>query len=341
MNRFYIDRSSMTLSLLALVSGLGVASCKKPPPADSAPAASSSAGAASSSGPCATYAKRLCDKAGAESPTCQAINTATDLMPPDACTAGMKDIDFTVKKLAQARKTCDELTEKLCDAVGPDTQTCGMVRTQTKQFPPERCKAMGEHLTEVVAELKKMEEGNKPLSPELQTAMTTGPAASFGPANAKVQIVEFSDFQCPFCSKAADVVHQVKAKYGTQVHFTFRQFPLPMHPNAAGAAEAALAANSQGKFWEYHDRLFKNQQQLDRAGLEEQAKQVGINMAEFKKSLDEHKFAPTVESDKKLGEQVQVQGTPTLFINGAKIANPSSFEEVSAQIDAALKASKG
>src|SRR5262249_20138721 len=155
---------------------------------------------------------------------------------------------------------------------GPTTQTCEMVKTQTKQFEPERCKGMMQHLPEVTAQLQKMEEANKPLTPELQKAITTGTAASFGPETAPVQIGEFSDFQCPFCSRAADAVHKIKEKYGDKVRFTFRQFPLPMHPNAKGAAEAALAANAQGKFWEFHDHLFKNQLQLDEKGLEEQAK---------------------------------------------------------------------
>jgi protein-disulfide isomerase len=320
----------------ALVS---VGACKKPQSGTAAPGASGSAGSQTASGPCATYATRLCEKAGPESSTCQAIKTTTDLMPPDACAAGLKDVEYSAKKLAAAHKACDELVEKLCQAIGPDTQTCQLVQTETKKFPPEKCKMMMEHLPEVTADLQKMEQANQPLSPELQAAIVQGGTVGFGPPNAKVQIVEFSDFQCPYCSRAAAVVDQIKEKYGDRVHFTFRQFPLPMHPNARGASEAALAANSQGKFWEYHDRLFKNQNQLDRAGLEEQAKQTGLNMTAFKKSLDEHKFAPVVDADVQLGEKVQVSGTPSMFINGARVANPTSFEAVAEMIEAALKSS--
>jgi len=318
----------------------GLEACKKPQTSATAgPDASSSAASTTSSGPCGTYATRLCEKAGAESSTCQAFKTATDLMPPEACAAGLKDVEYTTKKLAAAHKACDELIEKLCLAVGPDSQSCQLVTTETKRFPPEKCKMMLEHLPEVTAELQKMEQANQPLSAELQAAIAQGGGVSFGPANAKVQIVEFSDFQCPYCSRAATVVHQIKEKYGDRVRFTFRQFPLPMHPNAHAAAEAALAANTQGKFWEFHDRLFKNQNQLDRAGLEEHAKQTGLNLAAFKKSLDDHKFAPAVDTDVKLGEQVQVQGTPSMFINGARVQNPASFEAVGEMIEAALKGS--
>jgi protein-disulfide isomerase len=321
---------------IGILAAAGLLACKKPATDSAAPSGSSSAGTAVASGPCATYATKLCDKAGADSPTCQAIKTTTDLMPPAACAAGLKDVEYTTKKLAAAHKSCDELVEKLCTAIGPDTQSCQLVTTETKKFPPEKCKMMLEHLPEVTAELQKMEQANQPLSAEIQTAMSEG-GVSFGPANAKVQIVEFSDFQCPYCSRAATVVHQIKEKYGDRVRFTFRQFPLPMHPNARAAAEAALAANTQGKFWEFHDRLFKNQGQLDRAGLEEQAKQAGLNMVAFKKSLDDHKFAAAIDSDVKLGEQAQVQGTPSMFINGARVQNPTSFEAVAEMIEAALK----
>jgi protein-disulfide isomerase len=323
---------------LALATIGGLLSCQKASTSGAAPSASSSAVAsAASGGPCATYARRLCEKTGPDSPTCQAITTATELMPPDACTAGLKDVEYSVKKLALAGKACDELVDKLCAAVGPHTQSCELVKKETKNFPPEKCKMMEQHLPEVVAELQKMEQANLPLSQELQAALVQGGVATFGPANAKVQIVEFSDFQCPFCSRAASVVHQIKEKYGSRVRFTFRQFPLPMHPNAHDAAEAALAANTQGKFWEFHDKLFEHQKQLDRAGLEEQAKESGLNLVSFKKALDDHKFAAAVDADVKLGEQVQVQGTPSMFINGARVADPTSFEAVSELIEAALK----
>jgi protein-disulfide isomerase len=303
------------------------------------PSASGSAGVAVAAGPCGNYAARLCEKAGPESATCQAIKTSTELMPPAACEAGLKDLAFSTKKLADATKSCTELVAKLCAAVGPKTQTCDMVTAQTKQFPPERCTQMLQRIPEIIGELKKMEQANQPLSADQQAAIAQGPAPSFGPENAKVSIVEFSDFQCPFCSRGADVVHQIRQKYGTKVHFVFRQFPLPMHGRARESAEAALAANAQGKFWEYHDLLFKNQQALERKNLEEHAKETGLDVAQFKKALDDHKFASTVESEIKLGETVAVQGTPTMFINGARVQNPTSFEAVSAMIETALKGS--
>jgi protein-disulfide isomerase len=192
-------------------------------------------------------------------------------------------------------------------------------------------------LPEIVTDLKKMEAANQPLSADVAASIANSKGPAFGPANAKVTVVEFSDFQCPYCGKAASVVDQIKEKYSERVRFVFRQFPLPMHENARGAAEAALAANAQGKFWEFHDKLFQNQTQLTRSGLEGFAKDAGLNVTEFKKALDAKTYAADVDSDVKLGESVAVQGTPTMFINGARVANPTDFQTVSAQIDTLLK----
>jgi protein-disulfide isomerase len=196
---------------------------------------------------------------------------------------------------------------------------------------------MQAQLPQIIEELKKMEAANKPLSPELQAAIADNSAPSFGPNDAKVKIVEFSDFECPYCSRAANVVTQIKQKYGDKVRFVFRQFPLPMHSNARQAAQASLAAHEQGKFWEYHDLLFQNQKALDRTSLESHAKQTGLDLAKFKKALDEKTLGEKVDGDVKLGEKVAVQGTPTLFINGSRVENPTDFGAVSSMIDAALQ----
>ena len=321
------------LFAIALASG-----CNKPKhKRTTAPVASGSAGvAAAAAGPCQKFATALCEKAGKESESCQAVTASADIISPDACTVALKDIAYSLKKLGDANKSCEDLVGKLCAAVGPTSETCNMVKTQTKSFPASRCKSMLEHVPEITVDLKKMEAANQPLAPEVAANIAKGKAPSFGPEDAKVTVVEFSDFQCPYCSRAATVVDQVKEKYGTRVRFVFRQFPLPMHENARGAAEAALAANAQGKFWEFHDKLFQNQGKLTRDGLEAFAKEAGLNVGEFKKALDGKTFAADVDSDVKLGESVAVQGTPTMFINGARVQNPTSFEAIAAQIDGAL-----
>ncbi len=318
---------------LALVS-LSATGCKARAPKGTAPAASGSAAAAS--GPCAQYAEKVCAKAGAESATCSSFKEATALMSNAACQAGIKDIKVSLSKLGALRSDCDKLVKTLCDAVGAKTKTCTMVTQQTQSFPPQRCKMMLEHLPEITAEVKKMEASNQPLAPELQAEMVNGAVPAFGPEAAKVKIVEFSDFECPFCSRASDVVHKIREKYSDKVRFVFRQYPLPMHSHARDAAHAALAAFAQGKFWEYHDQLFKNQQNLDRAGLETHAKNAGLDVAQFKKAIEDKAIAERVDADMKLGEKAAVQGTPTLFINGQRVENPTDFTAVASMIDAAL-----
>jgi protein-disulfide isomerase len=291
---------------------------------------------ASSPTACADYAKKVCEEAGAESQTCTSMKEATGLMPGAACAAGMADMETTKKKLADARKGCADLMNKLCAEIGPQTDTCEMVKTQVKAFPPDRCNMMMQHYAEVVADLKRREEKNKPLPAEKMAEITKPGAPAFGPDNAAVTIVEFSDFQCPFCSRAANTVHQLKEKYGTKVHFVFRQFPLSFHKNAHLAAEAALAAHAQGKFWEFHDKLFADQSKLERPALEQTAKDLGLDLAAFKKALDTNSFAPAVDADQKLGEAVAVDGTPTMFLNGKRISDPTNLDVLSKQIDAAL-----
>jgi protein-disulfide isomerase len=160
----------------------------------------------------------------------------------------------------------------------------------------------------------------------------------FGPADAKVTVIEFSDFECPYCSKAAETVTQLKGKYADKVRFVFRHFPLSFHPNAHVASQAVLAASEQGKFWELHDLLFQNQKALDRASLEGYAKKIGLKADVFTAALDSKKHAERVEADMKLGNEVGVNGTPTMFVNGERVANPTDFGSVSALIDKALEA---
>jgi protein-disulfide isomerase len=288
-------------------------------------------------GPCDEFVNAICDKAGKESPACKSATSVAELLSPTACKAASKDISYAIQKLGDQRKVCDNLASRLCKEIGDDTQTCKMVLTQTKTFPPDRCASMSEHYADVLADLKRMEAANQPLAVALQATLAKGDAPSFGPADAKVTMVEFSDFQCPYCSKAAQVTQKIKDKYSKQVHFVFRQFPLSFHDKAHGAAEAGMAAHAQGKFWQMHDLMFANQGALDRESLEKYAKQAGLNLATFKKAMDSKQYLAAVDADVKLGGDAAVNGTPSLFLNGARVQDPSNFDAVSGMIEAALK----
>jgi len=170
-----------------------------------------------------------------------------------------------------------------------------------------------------------------------QKAATQGNPPAMGPTTAKVAFVIFSDFQCPYCGMAAPTIRQLEKKYPNDVRFVFRQLPLPMHDKAQLAAEASMAANAQGKFWEYHDKLFANQRELDRPALERYAEQVGLDMAKFRQALDGHEYAAAVSADSALAASAQISGTPTFMINGQVVSGALPIEEFSKMIDRALR----
>lgn len=231
---------------------------------------------------------------------------------------------------------CEQLATRLCDDLGPTTDTCEMVRTRTAELEDSHCDVMSAHYAEVIGDLRAYALRNQPLSPENFARMTAGAAATHGPADAAVTIVVFSDFQCPFCAGAATATADVIERYGDRVRVVFRQFPLPFHRNAHTAAEAALAANAEGKFWPMHDLLFANQGSLDREYLTRYAQTLGLNTQNFEAALDRGTYAAAVDADLNLGVELGVNGTPTMFLNGAKVPNAGDAEALTARIDAIL-----
>ncbi len=166
-----------------------------------------------------------------------------------------------------------------------------------------------------------------------------GNSPSLGPANALVTIVEFSDFQCPFCTRVEETLRQIRTQYGNDVRIVWKNAPLPFHNNAGPAAEAAQEAFAQGgnaKFWQMHDLLYQNQQNLDTATLERLAQQVGLNMARFRTAMTNHTHQAAVERDKTLAQAVGAQGTPNFFINGTQVTGAQPFDRFKTIIDQVL-----
>jgi protein-disulfide isomerase len=158
-----------------------------------------------------------------------------------------------------------------------------------------------------------------------------------GPADAKVAIVEFSDFQCPFCSRVVPTLEQIEKEYGKQVKVYFRHNPLPMHPDAPLAAEAAVAAEAQGKFWQMHDKMFANQQNLKRPDLEKYAQEIGLDMGKFKEALDKGTGKARIAADMALAKQVGAQGTPNFYIDGRNVQGAQPFDKFKEVIDDEIK----
>jgi len=168
--------------------------------------------------------------------------------------------------------------------------------------------------------------------------LKVGNSYTKGPENAPVTIVEFSDFQCPYCSRGNNTLSQVLDQYKGKVRVVFKAFPLPFHKEAEPAHRAALAAGKQGKFWEMHDKLFENQKALKTPGiLDTFAQQLGLNMAKFKKDMESPELKKQVQQEMAEGKAVGVRGTPAFFINGTRLVGAQPLPKFKQVIDAELK----
>jgi protein-disulfide isomerase len=192
--------------------------------------------------------------------------------------------------------------------------------------------------------LAKAGTGAKPAAPQEDPnkVYTIPPQDSYakGPATAAVTIVEFSDFQCPFCSQAAQLVKQITDAYPNEVRFVFKNYPLPFHNQAMPAAKAAIAAGKQGKFFPMHDKLFENQRGLNEELYLKAAQELGLDVEKFKKDMAAPETQKQIQDEMALAQTIDVRGTPTFFINGKK-PQGRSFELYKQLIDDALKAKKG
>lgn len=162
-------------------------------------------------------------------------------------------------------------------------------------------------------------------------------APVLGPQNAPVTLVEFSDFQCPYCVKAAAELHGVLQAYPTQVKLIFKQFPLDSHSQAAAGAAAALAAQKQGKFWALHDALFAQHGHLSPEIIGKLAADAGLDMKRFAADLNSPEVRKTVAKDEDDGERAGVEATPTLFINGQHYNGPLTLQALRPVLDGELK----
>jgi len=173
-------------------------------------------------------------------------------------------------------------------------------------------------------------------SPPVVRISDSGP--SKGGRDAPVLIVEFSDFQCPYCKQATSTLKQVLQSYGETVRLVFKHTPLPIHADAFKAAQAAVCADKQGKFWEYHDRLFSSNV-LSTDALRKEAAELGLDINEFNACLDSEASRAAVLKDMKEAKQADIQGTPSFVISGSVLRGARSFEDFKSVIDRELKKS--
>ncbi|HUQ86317.1 MAG TPA: thioredoxin domain-containing protein [Vicinamibacterales bacterium] len=157
-----------------------------------------------------------------------------------------------------------------------------------------------------------------------------------GNTAAPVTIVEFSDYQCPFCARVNPTLAKIRETYGDRVKIVFKDYPLPNHPQAPKAAEAARCAGDQKKYWEMHDAMFANQRALEVPALKQTARAIGLDGGSFDQCLESGKWAATVTAGSELGEKMGVNSTPTLYVNGRPLIGAMPFENFKSIIDEEL-----
>jgi protein-disulfide isomerase len=168
-------------------------------------------------------------------------------------------------------------------------------------------------------------------------SIPTAGSPVIGPPNARITLVEFSDFQCPFCVKAIHQLEAVMKAYPSQVRLIFKQFPLDSHPQASISAAAALAAHQQGKFWPMHDALFANRDKLSRKTILDLATGLGLDMKRFTADLDSPEIKKTIARDIGDGDHAGVEATPTIFIDGQRYNGSLALEAIKPVLEAELK----
>lgn len=251
------------------------------------------------------------------------------------------DLEAEARKISRDELLQIEVTSKVSEPTQAEVDAYfdrikGRLRGQTKEQVQPQIKATivaqqsNSLKGDYVASLRK-KYGAKMMIEPPRVAVSVDDDASRGPEDAPITIVEFSDFQCPYCARGEDSVTQVLQKYGDKIRIVYRDYPLSFHQNAEISAIGAECAEEQGKFWEMHGAMFANQQKLAAADLVETAGGLGMNKEEFKACLDSGKYKAEVQNDFKEGSSYGVTGTPAFFINGVMLSGaqpPEAFYKV-------------
>jgi protein-disulfide isomerase len=240
----------------------------------------------------------------------------------------IKGIDTAMLTTRERREWTSQLTELLapCPEVPVNLAQC-----LQEQRPCKTCKPAAQLLLRQVQAGKPKKDREEAFharfdANKVKTLSIEG-SPSLGSPDAPVTIVEWADFECPYCKFVSPLLDDLVHHFPGQVRVVYKFYPLSIHPNGAVAARAAIAGMNQGKFWEMHHLLFENQKRLEQADLERYAKQLNLDMAKFRKDISSEEAAERVSKDKKQADELGLEGTPFLFINGRTVnlellANP-------------------
>jgi protein-disulfide isomerase len=269
---------------------------------------------------------------------------------PVTSLSDIKEIDFTGLSDAQKKTALKVMNANPCN--------CGCTKTvaQCRHDMPNSCRRSLIFARTVVDALREGKdeagvtktlqakaatfvEAREPDDSGMVYNIDTSNSPVRGPKTAPVRIVEFSDFQCPYCAEMQKTLTDVLKAFPKDVQLVYKQFPLNIHQYSRQAAAASLVAQSQGKFWELHDRMFQNFTKINDESLRGWAKDVGLNLAQYDEAIQSGKYEPAVQKDIADGAAAKVLGTPTLFINGKRV-HDRSFEGFKKAIQEELAAQR-
>lgn len=255
----------------------------------------------------------------------------------------LPDVDFSDLTAVQKRAVLKLLREEDCSC------QCGMKTAEclTKDANCSYSRALakiaiqgvkdGKTLSEISKLMDASPKAHRPKTLEDPVRIDVAGAPVRGPQDARITLVEFSDFECPFCSAAVVQVDKIMAAYPKDIKLIYKQFPLSTHPHAQMAAEASLAAKDQGKFWEMYEALFQNFRRLSPDRIRMLAKDSGLNMDKFQADLASGKYRAVIEKDLKDGDAAGVYGTPSFYINGKQYNGEISLTSLKPILEAELK----
>jgi protein-disulfide isomerase len=272
---------------------------------------------------CSAWLDFVCSHVSGEDPLCLDVQEVVGILTSDTCAVAYEQRAFTEAQLKKRAQQCQALADKICQDLPGMQRFCKRVQTQAARYTPNYCVDMLRNYPETLAQLK--QELNAPrLKPEQAAKLYEGEPPAFGPVDAPIQIVEFADYESQYSPQTAAIIRRLAAKYGERLRFVMRQFPLPDNPHAHEAAQAALAAQAQGKYWPMHDKLLENRTRLERADLLRYGKELGLDTAQLKAALERKQYAAEVDADVALGKSLEVVGMPTVFVNNERITNSVS-----------------
>ena len=271
------------------------------------------------------------------------IVVGTALLLPSGCKPHTVAADDTSELTifdAAALPPCTELAQRLCAHFGNESDMCAFIERQSARFSDENCRTKLGQFERNVVDLSKYQEARKEVSEATQKSFHSD-APAVGLAGAPVVLTVFCDFDAADCARLSPLHNFVKNLYPDRVRLVYRQFPLSKHAGAHLVAEASLAAAGQGKFWDYSDVLFSNQQDHSRSALDRYAKGVGLQMKEYRRALDEHAYLADVVADKEFGKSLFVSEIPAVFANGRPVAVPYGAVELAQIVEEAVAQAAG